>query len=160
MPTTIKADLYSIGNTATVVTDGFAFQATNKACVKNVNGEIRATKFGLHRVGPGTVKSTREQADELGDEYFDRITENINLRVYYSDAYYIPTTIDRVFADHDNYALYDTENSTVYNVRFDENEGGTYNLIGTRTNTVKKIDTDNLENQIGTKFEPLVKIEP
>lgn len=157
--TDLTADLYAIGNTATVITEGFAFEARNDACVREVDGRLMATKFGLHRTGPSVVKSTRERAEEMDEDYYDRINENVRLELYYANEYYIPTTLDRIFADHDDYAVYDTQTSQMYRVSFDQREQGMYNLIGIGENTVQKIDTDSLSSNLRGRYIPLIKIE-
>lgn len=160
--TNVNADLYSIARTATIITDGFAFQARNDACVKEVDGRLMATKFGLQRTGPRAVKNTRERVEEaenVDENYYDRIKENVRLELYHADNYYIPMTLDRIFADHNDYAVYDKETSRIYRVSFDQQEQGMYNLIGINESTVQKVDTDSLSSNLRSRYIPLVKIE-
>lgn len=160
--TNVNADLYSVGRTATIITDRFAFQARNDACVKVVDGRLMATKFGLQRTGPGAVKNTRERVEEAenaDENYYDRINENVRLELYDADNYYIPTTLDRIFADHNDYAVYDKETSQIYRVSFDQQEQGMYNLIGINVSTIQKVDTDSLSSNLRSRYIPLIKIE-
>lgn len=156
MVTELEADLYSIGGTALVVTDGFAFRATNDACVKIVDGKIVATKFGLERTGPDFVRKTREEAEEYGLELYDRIKKGVTLELYYSQKYYIPTKLDRVFERNDKYALYDTETDYIYRPEFDSIDS-TYNLVGVSTNTVQKVN--DLDSKIKERYIPLIGID-
>ena len=107
------ADLYSRGNTALVVTEGFAFKATHDACFKVIDGTIFATKFGLESAGPSSVKRTKDDVEEYGFDMYDRIKKDIQLELYYGDKYYILTTLDRVFHTQSDYVVYDT-NKKVY----------------------------------------------
>ena len=157
MVTEVEADLYSIGRTALVVADGFAFKGTNDACVKIIDGKIMATKFGLERTGPDFVRKTRNEAEEYGMELYDRIEKSCTLKLYYGDKYYVPSTLDRVFERQNNYAIYDKETDHIYRVERD-NIDNKYNLIGVDKNTVQKVDMDDLSANINKKYVPLVGI--
>lgn len=157
MVTKIEADLYSLAGTALVVSDGFAFKATNDACVKVIDGKIMATKFGLKRTGPDFVIKTRNEAEEYGKKLYDRIKKGVTLELYYGDKYYVPSTLDRVSESDKDYALYDKETDRIYRVEFD-NINRVYNLIGVCENTIMQVETDNLQPRINQKYVPLVGI--
>lgn len=159
----LTAELYDIGGTATIITEGFCFEARNESCVKEVDGRLMATKFGLYTRGPGLVKEEREFAKERSDDCYDRIRRNVKLelyydRKYYGNKYYIPTTIDTIFPEHDDYAVYDTERSQIYSVSYEERGVDTYNLIGIGVDTVQKVDSGILSSNIRDRYIPLIEI--
>lgn len=156
---TYSAELYRLGRTATVITEGFAFQTKNDAALREIDGEVKATKFGVHQVGPSSVRATREEYKETDGEIFDTVEKNTSVTLYFDNSdYYIKSNIVRVFVQN-NYALYDRENQVIYNIRYDDVNDREYNLVGSTTNTVQKISSDEFEDNVGSRYTPLVKIE-
>lgn len=159
MVTKLKADLFSIGSTSLVVTDGFAFKATNDACVKVVDGSIMATKFGLKTASPSYVKKTKQEAKEYGEEMYNKIKKDLTLHLYYGDKYYIPTVLDRPFCDQKEYAVHDNEKDRVYQPKYDDIDHQVYNLVGVRGKTIQKVDTDEFKSKMNERYVPLVGIK-
>lgn len=156
---TYSAELYSVGNTSTVITEGFAFQTRNDASLKKVDNEVKATKFGVYQVGPSTVKSKRDDYEKTDGELFEVADRDTKVTLYFdNNDYYIKSTIERVFTQ-DEYALYDTENSVIYNIEYDDINNGKYNLVGSTTNTVQKIESNRFQELVGSRYVPLVKIK-
>lgn len=156
---TFDAELYAMADTATVVLDGFAFRTNHDACIVEHDGVLKATKFGLYRIGPSAVQNVREEYQETDGELYDRVERDSTVKLYFGDEYYIGTTIERIY-ENDEFAVFDTEKSLMYDIQYDTASQGEYNLIGESTKTITKIDSDELENSIGEKFRPVVKIEP
>ena len=156
---TYPAELYAVGNTATVITEGFAFRTTNDASLRQIDGEVKATKFGVHQVGPSSVRGVREQCKETDGEIFNVVEKDTFVTLYFDNSdYYVKSTITRVFTQ-DEYALYDRENKVVYNIEYDNINTGEYNLVGSTKSTVQKISSEEFEKTVGSRYIPLVKIE-
>lgn len=156
---TYSAELYTIGKTATVITEGFAFRTTNDASLRQMDGEVKATKFGVHQVGPGAVRGTREDYEETDGEIFDVVERDTSVTLYFdNNDYYVKSTITRVFTQ-EQYALYDKENRIIYNIEYDDINTGEYNLVGSTKNTVQKISSEEFEKTVESRYVPLVKIE-
>lgn len=154
-----EAELYALGNTATVITEGYAFQTRNDASLKTVSNskEIKATKFGIYEIGPQTVQKRREEYEERA-EIFDRVDTDAYVRLYNDqNYYYIPTPISRPF-DQEDFVVYDQNDNILYHTKYDDVQNGSYNLIGTSKNTIKKVNTNTLENQMHKRYNPMIRI--
>lgn len=158
-PRSFDAELYKIGNTVTVLLDGYAFETRNDASLEIIGGIIKATKFGLYEISPMKVQSVRTDAEKHGTDLYEEINSNTAVNLYNDGNYhYVEGHNFDVLFRQPEFAVYDRDDQVIYNPRYDEKEQNSFNLIGLSTDTIKKVESDVWEQNLYEKYQPIIRI--
>lgn len=157
---TLDAELYVLSHRANVILDGFAFVATNNACIEeDSDGNLVATRFGLSQIGAITASNIQDDED-----CFETVNKDATVTLFEDDrgTMYIPlhdSDLTPMVRVSEPFALYDKSTETVYEAETEKMEEHSVNLVGAGVRTVKKVTDDELKSDIGDRYIPLAKIE-
>lgn len=156
---TVSGDLYVVGRTASLVMTGLAIETTHDACLEVIDGEVRATKFGLYEITPSKAVGISERADGPDRDIYDSVERGVDVRLFHAGSnYWLPTTLERAFFDDEYYAVYDTENDVCWRPAHDQRELHIVNLFSFDKKSVEQLTTEEFEAELHNRFMPLVGI--